>query len=603
MSSPSSGAGGPFWDPWEPLRQHVASELARRLASAGTPETVEALLRQLEVASVGVADFGVPVHRAAQAAGVPAERLAERLADGFPLTGGLAKVTADGPYVNFHADAPTLVRTTLELVFARAGAYGHAPARTESVCVEHTSANTTGPFHVGRVRNGIIGDTYARTLRAAGFPVVTQYYVDDMGRQSAMITWIWSRPLDRWPAEVREGSALPGAERPASEKPDAWYGRPYRFVSERVKNDPGTAASVGELVRELESGRAPPAHRRLATEILDGMLASLARLSIRFDEFVWESSFVADGSVDRVIDRLRRAPHAQVEENGALTVDAGGYGLPQEKARIVVTRGDGTSLYVTRDIAYHLAKFARFARAVDVLGQDHRLHARTLSALLAELGEERRPEFVIYQDITVPEGGRMSTRQGKAVYLDDLLDEATERARAEVLQRREDLPAEEVDGIAAQVAAGAVRFHILRIAPDKPVKFQWEEALAFDGRSGPFLQYSYARASSVLRKAGRERPPYPFRPGALATPEEAALVRAIAGLPGTVAYVARTGHVHTLATYAFSLAEAFNRAYQAVPVLRAEGDLRDARLALVAAARQALGNSLDLIGIARLERM
>ncbi|EQD38760.1 Arginyl-tRNA synthetase, class Ic, core domain protein, partial [mine drainage metagenome] len=128
---------------------------------------------------------------------------------------------------------------------------------------------------------------------------------------------------------------------------------------------------------------------------------------------------------------------------------------PKERQSVVVQRGNGTSLYVTRDVAYHLAKFAAFARVVDVLGQDHQLHARTLEALLAEIGEPRRPEFVIYQDITVPEGGRMSTRGGSAVWLDPLLAEAVERAKQEVLARREGLDDAEVDRIAEAVATGA----------------------------------------------------------------------------------------------------------------------------------------------------
>jgi arginyl-tRNA synthetase len=601
------GSGGPapggLWDPWRPVRDHIVRELALRLGAHGYPESPEGLDRQLDEAPSGVADFGYATHRAAKSVGLPPERLAAALAADFPLSGGLAQVTSDGAYVNFHADTLRLVQSTLELVFALGPGYGRGPSRSEKVCVEHTSANPNGPFHVGRVRNGIIGDTMARVLRGAGYPVTTEYYVDDLGRQSAMNTWIWSKPLDQWPPEIRDGARPPEGVSAESEKPDHWYGRPYRFVSEFLKKDPAAAQEVAELTRQLESGHPPPLHHEIAEAVLGGMLASLARIGIRFDSFVWESSLVQDGSVAQAIDRLRKAPHAEIEENGALALDARGYGLPKESATIIVTRGDGTSLYPTRDVAYHLQKFARFARVIDVLGQDHQLHARTLVAMLSEIGENRRPEFVIYQDITVPEGGRMSTRKGRAVYLDDLLDEAVERARAEVLQRREDLPEDQVAQIAEHVGAGAVRFQILRIAPDKPVKFRWEEALSFEGRSGPFVQYSYARAGSILRKAAKEEPPYPFEAGALRRPEETDLVRTLARLPSAVEYVARTAHVHAIATYAYGLAEAFNRFYQAVPVLRSEEKERASRLALVAAVRQALGNSLDYLGLERLERM
>jgi arginyl-tRNA synthetase len=581
----------------------VVRELGRRLGAHGYPESSEAIDRQLDDAPWGVADFGYATHRAAKSVGVPADHLANQLATDFPLSGGLARVTSEGAYVNFHADTSWLIQETLEMVFARGIEYGRGPPRTEKVCVEHTSANPTGPFHVGRVRNGIIGDTMARILRAAGYPVTTQYYVDDLGRQSAMITWIWSLPLEQWPPEIRDGAQPPDGVSVSTEKADNWYGRPYRHVSDYLKTNPDAAQQVAELVRALESGNPPALHREIAEAVLGGMLASLARVGVRFDTFVWESSLVHDGSVAKVVERFRKAPHAVVEENGALAFDAREYGLPKESATIVVTRGDGTSLYPTRDVAYHLQKFSRFARVIDVLGQDHQLHARTLVAMLTEIGESRRPEFLIYQDITVPEGGRMSTRKGRAVNLDDLLDEAVERAHAEVLKRREDLSDEEVAKIAAHVAAGAVRYHILRIAPDKPVKFRWEEALAFEGRSGPFVQYAYARAGSILRKAEREASPYPFEASAFTHPEETDLVRTVARLPSTVEYVARTSHVHTVATYAYSLAEGFNRFYQAIPVLRASEPARSSRLALVAATRQALGNTLDYVGLERLERM
>jgi arginyl-tRNA synthetase len=525
--------------------------------------------------------------------------LAQKILLALPAHPEIREVHASGAYLNFRADTQRLTDRTLRMVLERGDRYGHADTGRTAACVEHTSANPTGPFHIGRVRNAIIGDTLARALRASGTPVTTHYYVDDMGRQAAMITWIWSKPRSEWPAEIR--AAVDGLE-VAGEKVDTHHGRPYPAASAYLKSHPAAQAEVAAIVQQSESGTPPPQHRQLTQAILDGMLESLARLGIRFDQFVWESDFLRDGSVGDVLERLHHAPHAVQEENGAWAIDTSSYGLPKESKTVVVQRGDGTSLYVTRDIAYHLSKFARYQRVVDVLGQDHRLHAVTLDALFAEIGEVRRPEFVIYQDITVPEGGRMSTRGGSAVWLDQLLAEAVERAKKEVLARREDLGTDEVDRIAEAVATGAVRYHIVRVASEKPVVFRWEDALSFEGRSGPFCQYSYVRAVSVLRKAEAAAPPYSFEAGQLSDPEEAALVRVIARLPRTVDYAARRTHVHALAGYAHDLADQFNRFYHAVPVLRS-GDERASRIALVAAVRQTLGNSLDLLGIPRLDAM
>ena len=599
MTTPDPAPALPV-DPWTPFVEEIVAGLVQGLHAHGATLAADSVLGQLNLEGGAEGDVAFPAHRVAQSLGRKPDELAQELARGFSKGIHLAQIHAHGAYVNFTAETRWLTDATLRLVLESPEGYGTAPPGPATACVEHTSANPTGPFHIGRVRNSIIGDTLARVWRAVGRRVTTQYYVDDMGRQASMITWIWSKPRDQWPAPV--AATMEGAAEDPHEKPDRRRGRPYPAVSAYLKTNEEARDEVARLVHEIEKGHAPPEHRGYAQEILGGMLASLGRLGIRFDEFVWESDFVRDGSVDRVLERLGASPHAIIEENGALAIDCAGYGLPKESTRVVVRRGDGTSLYVTRDIAYHLSKFARFERVMDVLGQDHQLHARTLGALLAEVGEPRRPSFLIYQDITVPDGGRMSTRGGSAVWLDQLLAEAVTRARKEVLARREDLADAEVDRIAEAVATGAIRYHVVRVAPEKPVVFRWEDALSFEGRSGPFVQYSYARASSVLRKGEVDRPPYPFDAARLTDPEEAALVRVLAGFPRAVAYTARTAHVHTIAGYAHDLADQFNRFYHAVPVLKS-GEERESRIALVAAVRQTLGRALDLLGIERLATM
>lgn len=575
--------------------------LAATLTAHGAPVDPEVLRRDLDRSGSERGDLAIALHRSAKAAGQEPTGFARTIAAALPAVPGILSTEATGAFLNFRADLAPLTERTLGLILSEGDRWGHADGRGTTVCVEHTSANPTGPFHVGRVRNGIIGDTLARVLRATGAAVTTQYYVDDVGRQAAMITWIWSKPREAWPPEIAAAVPVLLPSEEAALRPDRRYGRPYSTVSRYLKDHKEAAEEVAAISRRLESGAEFPEHRRLAEEVLRGMVASLARIGIVFDEFVWESKFLRNGGVERAIAQLRAAPHAVQEPNGAWALDTSGYGLPKESSRVIVTRADGTSLYAVRDVAYHEEKFARFERAIDVLGQDHQLHAKTLDAMLAEAGQSRRPEFVIYQDITVPEGGRMSTRQGTVVYIDDLLDEAIDRARTEVRRRHPELPPEEVEGIARAIGAAAIRYHIVRVAPEKAVQFRWEEALAFEGRTGPFLLYSYARAASLLRKS--ETPgPYRFSADRLATAAEHRLIKVLARLPSIVAQVGRTTHVHALAGYAHDVAEEFNRFYESTPVLTAAQE-RESRLALVAAARQTLANVLALLGLEPLERM
>ena len=586
-------------DPWQALVDPLRRELARLTAAAGAAPDLAAVDRLLNRDGGDDWELAFPLHRAAAQLKLPAPELARRWAADFPALPGLGTTFAAGPYLNFRADRAWLTASTLALIGDLGEAYGGAETSVDRVCVEHTSANPTGPFHIGRVRNALIGDSFTRVLRSAGAPVTTHYYVDDVGRQAAMLGWIWTQPTSQWPAEVR--ASLEGADE-AAEKPDRYLGRPYPLVNEFLKTHPDADAQVGQIAHALESGQVDPRYRQIIQRVLDGMLASLREIGVAFDAFVWESELIADGSVARVVEALRAAPHAVQELNGAWAIDASGQGLPQESARIIVTRGDGTTLYATRDVAYHRRKLAEFARVIDVLGTNHELHARVLKVLLAEVGEARLPEFVMYQYITAADGAGMSTRKGTAVYLDDLLEEAILRARGAIRERHSDLTAEEKDAIATAVATGAIRYHILRVAADKTVAFRWEDALSFEGKSGPFLQYAYARAASILRKSGAPPNPKAGDPGLLTGAPEWALIRELARLPGLVQYVARSAHVHALAGYAHTLAEQFNRFYQDVPVL-ADGPARESRLALVAGFHRTLGNTLELLGIPRLERM
>jgi arginyl-tRNA synthetase len=332
-------------------------------------------------------------------------------------------------------------------------------------------------------------------------------------------------------------------------------------------------------------------------------------MNVRFDRFVWESDLVVDGSVQRVLERLAASAKAHRAEDGALGVDGRPFGLPEESPFVYATRADGTHLYPARDVAYHLGKFRRAQRVINVLGQDHRLHVQGLFALLDAVGEERRPETLFYGYVNLPEG-KMTTRGGRVVLLDQVLDEGRQRARAELEARRPELSKEEREEIAERIGHSAVRYHLLRVQPDKPIVFRWEEALSFEGKSAPFLQYAHARASSLLRKAGETGPdPAALPVPSLAEvpsvwdPRETALVRSLSRLPGLVDRVAVDGAVHLLAVYGHDLSERFNEFYQSLRVLDADGPVRSLRLALVRCTRQVLANPLDLLGLEALERM
>jgi arginyl-tRNA synthetase len=495
----------------------------------------------------------------------------------------IEKAIAAGPYINFYASERYLAESLDEIL--RKGRTGALlPPKGVKAILEHTSANPTGPLHVGRGRNPVIGDTLARVMRAGGYDVQVQYYVDDMGKQEATIVWGYDH-LD---------TLKPGV--PELEKPDHAVVEIYRAATELRKNTPQVEKDVSEILTKYEhmDPEVADKFRRMVNLCLDGQKITLARMNVFYDTFVWESDFVRNGSVNQVVEELSRTAYAE-RKDGALTLNLSSFGMGKE---FVLTRADGTSLYTTRDIAYHMWKLSSCDEAVNVLGEDQKLAMQRLEATLKILGENKAPRIVFYSFVSLPEG-RMSTRKGVVVNLDDLLDEAVARAYIEVDKRRKDLPEDKKRRIADLVGIGAVRFDIVRVAPEKSITFKWEQALDFEKQGAPFIQYAHARACSILEKAKPGR----FDAAVLKEKEETALIKKMALLPYVVEAASKDLKPHLIASYARELAETFNQFYRYVPVLGAEPELREARLALVDASRVTLANALDMLGIAAPEEM
>ncbi len=465
--------------------------------------------------------------------------------------------------------------------------YGRARRLGKKVIVEHSSANPTGPIHVGRARNSIIGDTLARLLDWAGYEVTREFLVNDVGKQVLTLVWGYRN--------LQEDDLPP----PEREKADYRLVRYYQKAS-ALMEDPHVAAEVGEIVRRFEAGdrTLQTRVRQVCEEMMQGMLETLSRLSVEFDHLFWEDQTVLDGSARDIVDRLKASGHTQ-EEDGALYIDMEPFGVPGRDPRWFVTRQDGTTLYPTRDLAYHLDKFKRSDEAINVLGEDHKLEFQQLSVALRLLGSERDVESVFYAFVALPEG-RLSTRKGRVVNLDDLMEEAEERALKEVRVRREDLPDNQVREIAGAVGLGALRYNLVKVQAEKRIKFRWEEALNLEGQTAPFLQYSYARASGILRKSEEVGT---WNPRLLEDPQEKALLKLMARFPGTVRECANLRRPHQLANFAYDLATAFNLFYRDCPVLQAEEPLRSTRLSLVDGFRTVLANALECLAVKPLEAM
>ncbi|MGA9099201.1 MAG: arginine--tRNA ligase, partial [Methanotrichaceae archaeon] len=318
------------------------------------------------------------------------------------------------------------------------------------------------------------------------------------------------------------------------------------------------------------------------------------RMNICHDSYHWESEFVRNGDVAEIIKNLEKTGLTEWDE-GAFQLDLSAYGFEK---KMVLRRADGTSLYITRDLAYHRWKALNSDRAVDILGSDHKLISSQLRTALRILGI-REPEIVIFEFVSLPTGS-MSTRKGKFISADELLDEVEKQAFIEVTNRRPEEPEEFRRDVSKQVAVGAVRYDVVRVSADKATMFDWKQALDFEKLSAPFIQYSHARACSILRKAGDF---VKYNPDILTGENEIALIKKISEFDIVIDTSAKELKPHQLATYARELAEIFNLFYRFSPVIDAPEDLKASRLALVRAARNALRATLETLGIPALETM
>ena len=537
--------------------------------------------------------------RLASEAGAPPPQVAAEVADALDAADieYVADITTQGPYVNF-LPSDAYYAGTLEA--GQADEYGRLEDTGESAVVEHTSANPTGPVHVGRARNPIVGDAVANVLDFAGYDVDRHYYVNDAGRQMAVFTWAY----EHFDEEDLEGE-------PERDRIEYDLVRYYRKGNAFLEDGPADAVEAAEaeiqaIMQGLEAGDEDVHDRvtEVVDQVLSGMRECLARLPAEFDEFVKESRFMFDGSTDDLVARLKELDEAVYEED-AWQLDLTPHGIEKN---MVFLRSDDTSLYTTRDLAHHEWKFENYDRAVTVLGEDHKLQAEQLQTTLDLLGNDTSQlENVIFSWVNLPGGLGMSTREGTGVDLDDLLDEAVDRARQEVEDRMEDrirdddLTDADVERIAHQVGIGAVRYDIISKQLTKTITFEWDRALDFEAQSAPYVQYVHARTCGILDEV--ETVPA-FDASALEHEAAFDLLRTIARFPAVVESSADALEPHNVATYTREFAETFNGFYRECPVLSEDdSELRAARVALVAAARNTIANALGLLGVAAPDSM
>ena len=570
--------------PLDEYKQKITSELKKVLSKHKCDI-------KLEIPPENMGDFAFPCFSLAPIIKKPPTDIANDIVATIQKNKWITKVETKGGYVNFYVENTYLISTTLDLIFEMKEKYGDLPKKHKKVIIEHTSANPNGPLHVGRARNPIIGDTLVRIFKTAGFDVESQFYLDDMGKQVAILTW---------GVNNIDPEKIPKAEYEKSDHKSVGF---YQEANKLMEKNEKVATEIGEIVKKLEHGEKKTIdmiHKAYAP-VLKGMNESLNRINISLDTYIPESNFVKDKTVEKVISGLKKTTYCH-EEDDAYYLDLEPFGIQGRNTKFFFIRKDGTTLYATRDIAYHQWKAKQADQLINILGEDHKLESKQVEIALKLLDTKILPRVVFYAFVSLP-GGKMSTRRGLVVYLDDLIDECIKRAYVEVKKRRgSELSEQKMKKIAEMVGIGALRYNIIKVQPEKDIVFKWEEALNFEGNAVPFIQYAHARTCSILSKVKVTK--RDFDSNLLNHDSEIILIKQLARFPLVIEEACNGCKPHIIANYLYETASKFNQFYRDCPVLPEKNTyLRNSRISLVDGTRIVLKNALTLLGISAPEEM
>lgn len=536
-----------------------------------------------------------------------AQEIAEHVKAALLSTPGISHAEAVKGYLNLYYSTSDYARRVVDLVLEQGGRFGAGSARGERVMVEYIQPNTHHSIHIGHARNGILGEALARIVQFAGFDTLRATYPGDIGLGVITILWAYQKFYQ-------------GQEPQGVHERGQWLLKIYveatRLLEPQENETPEEKAQREaydrerrELYRRWDAGDAEVRKLWLETRewSLEEIRAIFEMLDIKMDVWFFESD--VDEPAKAIVEELIQRGIADDErpQGGPVIVKIDEkLGLKKEKYRTnVVLRNDGTTLYLTKDLALAKVKFEQYQvdRSIYVVDVRQSMHLQQAFKILELMGFKQAEKcfHLGYGFVSLPEGA-MSARRGVLVLFKDVADEAESRALAAMGERTPDMPDSERRTVAQQIGLGALKYAMLSVDNNKDMVFDIDDALSFEGHTGPYLQNAYVRANSILRKAGSLPSEAPFDHPL--TSHEIQIIDLISRFPTTVEQAAEEYRPLVVANYVYDLANAFHSFYHAVPVLQAESEaVKAARLRLVAATRQTLANALALLGITAPEVM
>jgi len=542
-----------------------------------------------------------------------AQQIAEQIRVEIGSVSGLSHVEAVKGYLNLYFTTSEYARRVVDEVLASRADFGRGAPKTERVMVEYAQPNMLHSFHIGHSRTTLLGESLARIVEFAGFDTIRATYPGDMGLGVITVVWAYDKfhkgqepqgihERGQWLLKIYiEATAL--LEKKENETPEE--------TAQRETYD----AERREMLRQWEAG--DPYVRELWRGMREWALEEfrdvLSIMDVNMDVWFYESEANELGKeiVDELIDKGIAEDERPKGGPVIVKIDEK-LGLTKEKYRtMVILRSDGSALYSTNDLALAKQKFEQYHvdRSIYVVDFRQELHFQQIFKILELWGfpQAAKCYHLSYGYVTLPEGA-MSARRGRVALFKEVYDEAVKRVLAVESERSGNIPESERLKIAEQIGLGALVYSILSVDNNKHIVFDINEALSFDGRTGPYIQNAHVRANSILKKAGwsDDHADIETETGKQVgvafdyelTKHEIELIEQISRFPNAVQQAANEYRPLVMAAYAYDLANAFHSFYHAVPVLQSEdANVRTARLRLVAVAKQTIANALRLLDI------
>ena len=555
-------------------KKHIAQKIA---AEGLSEEDIYAAIALPPNSEMG--DYALPCFKFAKVLRKSPALIAQDIAANYPADEVIERAEAVNGYVNFTVNKSALARETIDEVLAKGERYGASgEGAGKTICIDYSSVNIAKPFHIGHLSTTAIGGALYKIFNFLGYKAVGINHLGDYGTQFGKLICAYKHWGNR--EEVQAGGI------------HAINDLYVRFNSEATEEMEHEAREYFRLIEsgDKEANELFDWFKDLTLEYVKGIYK---KLNVTFDSYAGER-FYTD-KMGPVIDELREKGLLK-ESNGAQIVDLEPYGMPP----CLILRSDGASLYATRDLAAAIYRKNTydFYKCLYVVAYQQNLHFKQFFKVLELMGKEWAKDLVhVAYGMVSLEDGAMSTRKGKVVWLEDVIRKCEEKAYAIISEKNPEL--ENKEDVAEKVGVGAVIFGALYNSKIKDIVFSYDKVLSFEGETSVYVQYTCARANSVLEKGGV---PGEYKISEL-LPQEAEVVKAISAFPQAVKDAAEKYEPSIVARFAVDLAQKFNKFYFDCKILTAEGDKKDFRLALTAAALTALKNALALLGIGVPEKM